>query len=151
MKTAAAWERSRGGLSQHFLNFSSMKTIQFFLTFCLAAFLFTACSKDNDSGNAAMQGIWQGKWGSGSQTPTNFFQFKMESNGQLQRLDEQNQVIATGTWSVNGIEFECTYTHNDGQVHRIAGLYTDFDNTIIGTWGYHPSKVNGGEIELKKQ
>ncbi|MBX2892582.1 MAG: hypothetical protein KF734_16765 [Saprospiraceae bacterium] len=128
-----------------------MKTIQFFLTLCLATALFSACKKDNDSGNATMQGTWQGKWGSGNQAPSYFLKFKMEGNGNLQRLDEQNKVIATGIWALNGIEFECTYTHSDGQVHRIGGLYTDFDNTIIGRWGYSPSKANGGEIELVKQ
>ncbi|MCW5921209.1 MAG: hypothetical protein KIS77_02620 [Saprospiraceae bacterium] len=129
-----------------------MKTLQFFLLICLAAALFSACKKDNDSGNAAMQGTWQGKWGSGNQAPSYFLKFKMESNGNMQRLDEQNKVIANGTWTLNGIEFECIYTHvSDGQVHRIGGLYTDFDNTIIGRWGYSPSKANGGEIELVKQ
>ena len=128
-----------------------MKTIQIFLTLCLAATLFSACKKDNASGGQSMQGIWQGKWGSGDEEPRYFFKFKMESNGQLQRLDEQGQVIANGTWELNGIEFECTYTHTDGQVHKIGGLYTDFDETIVGTWGYHTSKADGGNIELKKQ
>lgn len=129
-----------------------MKTMRIFLTICIAAVLFTACKKDNDGDGASMQGIWQGKWGSGSQDPLYFLKFKMESNGQLQRLNEQGEVIANGTWTLNGIEFECTYTHTgDGQVHKIGGLYTDFDGTIVGTWGYHPSKANGGNIELKKQ
>ncbi len=125
-----------------------MKTIKIFLILCIAATLFTACSKDKE--NESIAGIWQGKWGSGSQEPQYFLKFNIESNGTLQRLDEQGQVIANGTWTLDGIEFECTYTHTDGQVHKIAGLYTDFDGTIIGTWGYHPSKANGGEIELKK-
>lgn len=128
-----------------------MKTIQIFLTICLAATLFSACKKDNTPGGHSMQGVWEGKWGSGDEAPQYFFKFKMESNGQLQRLDEQDQVIANGTWDLNGIEFECSYTHSNGQVHKIGGLYTDFDETIAGTWGYHPSKANGGNIELKKQ
>ena len=38
----------------------------------------------------------------------------------MTRLNEQGQVIATGTWMVSGVKFECTYTHNsDGQVHRL--------------------------------
>lgn len=116
----------------------------------LAAGLFNACNKDDNTNNA-IAGIWQGKWGSGGQDPVYFLQFNLENDGQLQRLNEQGQVIATGTWTLNGIEFECTYTHTaDGQIHKIGGLYTDFDQTIMGTWGYSPSKANGGNIALKK-
>ncbi len=129
-----------------------MKTIQFFLIIFLSATLFSACKKDNGQDGQSMQGIWLGKWGSGNQQPAYFIKFKLDDNGQLQRLNEQDQVIANGAWTLNGIEFECTYTHtDDGQTHKIGGLYTDFDGTIIGTWGYSPGKANGGEIELKKQ
>lgn len=125
-----------------------MKTKQILAALLVAAALFSACSKDAADG---MAGTWEGKWGGGSETPQYFLKFTLTDNGQLQRLDEENHVIATGTWTLDGIEFECSYTHSDGQTHRIGGLYTDFDGTIIGTWGYHPSKANGGEIELKKQ
>lgn len=130
-----------------------MQTIKFFLLLCLAATLFTtACKKDDDPGAKSLPGIWEGKWGSGAQDPLYFLKFKLESNGQLQRLDEEGQVIASGNWVLEGIEIEFTYTHTaDGQAHKIRGLYTDFDGTITGTWGYSPSKANGGNIELKKQ
>lgn len=129
-----------------------MQTIKFLLILCLSATLFSACKKDNNPGSQSLPGIWEGKWGSGSQAPLYFLQFKLESNGQLQRLDEEGQVIATGAWELDGVQIEFTYTHTaDGQVHKIGGLYTDFDGTIIGTWGYSPSKANGGNIKLKKQ
>ena len=127
-----------------------MKTIHFLLAFSILCIFATACSKDKDE--AGFAGVWEGKWGSGSEEPQYFIKFNFKENGEMQRIDEQGAVIATGNWELNGIEFECSYTHSaDGQKHRIAGLYTDFDGVVIGTWGYHPSKANGGEIELKRQ
>lgn len=110
-----------------------------------------SCKKDNTS-SSSFAGIYQGKWGDVNQTPTGFIKFDFKSNGTLTRLNEQGQIIANGTWQLSGINFECTYTHtSNGQVHKIAGLYTDFDGAIMGTWGYSPSKTNGGTIELEKQ
>jgi hypothetical protein len=115
------------------------------------ALVFAACKKDKVTNNS-IAGVWEGQWGSGSQAPQYFLKFEIKSNGELTRLNEQGQVIANGTWTLNGVQFDCTYTHtSDGQVHKIGGLYTDFDGFITGTWGYSPSKTNGGNIELTKQ
>lgn len=130
-----------------------MKNI--FLLLALAAFsFFGACKKEKQAGPASFPGIYEGKWGAGNDTPANFFKFEFKSDGSLIRLDEQGQTLASGNWMVDGVQFECTYTHTaaaGGQTHKIGGLYTDFDGLIIGTWGYSPSKVNGGNIELTKQ
>lgn len=129
-----------------------MKTKVFFVLLSLCVFLFSACDKEGSTLQRSITGVWEGKWGGKRETPKYFLKFKLEKNGDLQRLDEQNKVIATGTWSLEGIHFECSYVHTvDGQKHAIGGLYTDFDGAIIGTWGYFPNKADGGEIELKQQ
>jgi hypothetical protein len=116
-----------------------------------SAITFASCKKEKTN-DTTFAGVWQGKWGDPNQTPQNFIKFEFKNNGAVNRLNEQNQVIATGFWVLNGVQFECTYTHtSDGQVHKIGGLYTDFDGAIVGTWGYSPSKTDGGTIELDKQ
>lgn len=119
--------------------------------FLLAASL-TACKKEKTANNT-VPGIWVGKWGDVGQTPTEFIKFDIKSNGTLTRLNQQNQVIANGTWKMlNSVEFECNYVHTaNGEEHSIGGLYTDFNGEIVGTWGYNYHKANGGTIELKKQ
>ena len=115
--------------------------------------VFFACKKDDIKtvSTPTLSGIWEGKWGDVGESPTNFIKFEFKANGTMARFNEQGQVIASGTWTVSGINFECTYTHaSDGQVHKIAGLYTDF-NGGNGPWGYGSSKANGGTIDLKKQ
>lgn len=128
-----------------------MKIVRTMATVLVAAVLIASCKKDKTTNNS-IAGIWQGKWGNGPQAPQNFLKFEIKGNGEINRLNEQGQVIANGTWTLNGVQFDCTYTHtSDGQVHKIGGLYTDFDGEIMGTWGFSPSKTNGGNIELTKQ
>lgn len=123
------------------------------LSLAAAILFYCACSKDSKSKsvNNIINGTWEGKWGDGPQSPQYFIKFNIKPNGQLERVSEQGGITATGTWSLNGVQFEASYTHLDGEEHKIAGLYTDFDGVIIGTWGYSPSKVNGGSVELEKQ
>ena len=127
----------------HFKSFSVILSLVFALT---------ACKKDSNVIPAiSIAGTWEGNWGNANQTPTNYMKVVLNNDGSMQRLNEQGEVIANGTWILNGVQFECTYTHTvsaGGQTHKIGGLYTDFDSTIIGTWGYSPSKANGGTISL---
>jgi hypothetical protein len=130
-----------------------MKRYITLLAVLLASITFFACKKDETANipKPSLQGIYAGQWGSGSQAPSNFIKFEFKADGTMKRLDEQGKAIASGIWTLSGINFECTYSHSDGQVHKIAGLYTDFDGVIMGTWGWAPSKANGGTVELKKQ
>ena len=130
-----------------------MKIAITMMALLLTYFGFTACKKGKEPiKDPSIAGVWQGKWGDVGQAPQNFIKFEFRSNGELVRFNEQGQVTANGTWSVNGVQFECTYTHTaNGQVHNIGGLYTDFEGKIIGTWGYAPSKADGGTIEMQKQ
>jgi hypothetical protein len=130
-----------------------MKSYIKLLAVLLATMTFLACKKDETTNTpkANLQGIYEGQWGSGSQAPSNFIKFEFKADGTMKRFDAQGTVIASGSWALNGINFECTYTHSDGQVHKIAGLYTDFEGIIMGTWGWAPSKANGGTVELKKK
>ena len=119
----------------------------------IVAASFAACKKEKEVSKTIV-GNWEGKWGNANQAPTNFLKFEFGSNGEMNRINEQGEAIASGTYSANGVQFECTYTHtaaHGGQTHKIGGLYTDFEGKIVGTWGYSPSNANGGTIELNKQ
>ena len=118
----------------------------------VSAISFASCKKDKAETNNNIVGTWQGQWGNGGNDPQYFIKFEIKSNGEISRINEQGEVIANGTWTLNGVQFDCTYTQmSDGQTHKIGGLYTDFDGVIIGTWGFSPSKTNGGQVELEKQ
>lgn len=129
-----------------------MKIIKSLLVFFLLTGMLAACKKDKAQTNNSLAGTWEGKWGDVNEDPSEFIKFEIKSNGTMQRLNQQGQVIAEGNWNLNGFEFTCSYTHtSNGQVHKIKGIYTDFDGAIMGTWGYSPSDANGGTIEMSKQ
>ncbi len=129
-----------------------MKILKSIMMAIVVAATFVACKKDKAETHNQLPGVWQGMWGDVNQAPANFIKFDIKNDGTLTRLNEQGQIIANGTWSLNGVQFSCTYTHtSNGQIHKIAGLYTDFDGAITGTWGYSPSNANGGTIDLQQQ
>lgn len=129
-----------------------MKIMKSILAILLLASTFVSCKKDKAESGKQIQGTWVGKWGDQQATPTSFISFQINRSGTLKRLNQQGETIAEGTWSLDGIEFTCIYTHTDnGETHKIKGIYTDFDGGIMGTWGYSPSSANGGTVELSKQ
>ena len=130
-----------------------MKALRILGLVLVLAAAITSCKKDNVSkGNKAAEGMWVGKWGDGSEDPSYYYRLELKPGGTLNRYDDENNVIATGTWTVNGIEFigQYTMTHN-GFKASVKGLYHDIVGEITGTWGETPSYANGGTFDLKKQ
>ncbi len=117
----------------------------------LTVFLLTACSKSDDN-KSGFEGTYVGKFGDEMETPAYHYMLRFKSGGQLERLDQNKTVIATGQWTRNGINVEGYYLFLDDQSKfSFSGLYTDFDGKIIGNWGFGQSKANGGTFDIKKQ
>jgi hypothetical protein len=129
-----------------------MKTIRVMLAALLLTGSMIACKKDNVAIDKSIAGTYQGKWGDVGGPVHTYFKLQLKSDGKLVRLNESGAVTANGTYTISGIKFEGSYTHtSNGETHSVAGLYTDFDGVITGTWGYGGSKANGGVFEIKKQ
>jgi hypothetical protein len=129
-----------------------MKTIRVVLTALLLTSGMMACKKESTGISKNIEGAYLGKWGDVGGPVHSFFKLQLKSNGKLVRLNEAGEVTANGFYTLSGINFEGSYTHtSNGEKHSVAGLYTDFDGVIVGTWGYGSSKANGGIFELKKQ
>lgn len=129
-----------------------MKTIRGFLVALLLTSAMIGCKKDKAAIEQTIAGIYLGKWGDVGGQPHSYFRLQLKSDGKLVRLNESGAVTANGSYTLNGINFEGSYTHtNNGEKHSVAGLYTDFDGVITGTWGYGSSKANGGVFEIKKK
>lgn len=126
-----------------------MKVLKMFFSILLIAIVFVSCKKDN---TPTINGTWVGKFGENNETPTYFYKFVIKSGGVLQRLDNNNQVVATGTWQLSGAEFKGNYIFSDDNYKfSLSGLYTDFNGEMIGTWGTGNNSTNGGKFNLKKQ
>ena len=128
-----------------------MKKLSIAMALVIAASTFVYCKKDPVTTTAGIEGMYVGKWGDVTGDPHTFYKIELKKGGSLKRFDETGAVTANGTWKLTGIEMEASYTHSNGEMHSIGGLYTGFNGEINGTWGYGNSKAGGGTFLLKKK
>lgn len=121
----------------------------FFAVLTVAA--MTSCQKDE--GVKGIAGTWEGYWGLDTDTPTEFEKWEIKKNGELTAYDDDGDIYATGTWSLEGLNFEAQYntTPNGTYSYSFSGLYHDALDEIIGNWGLTPSHTNGGTFEMYKK
>ncbi|MCB0609656.1 MAG: hypothetical protein H6562_09945 [Lewinellaceae bacterium] len=128
-----------------------MKIAKNLMIALLISAAFAACKKDDGPGVKSIEGVWVGKWGDGSDEPSYYYKLQVKKGGELVRWDEDGDVIATGTWSLDGINFEGSYTMNNGYSFSVKALFSDIAGELTGTWGEGDSYANGGTFDLKKQ
>jgi hypothetical protein len=113
--------------------------MKFFKSVALAVLLTTvlfSCKKDNDGPAAfTIEGVWQGKLGNGSATPTGFIGLNIKAGGVLERTTSAGSVSATGNWQLNGTAFTGTYTFPaSATVVNISGTLDKDTKKITGNW-----------------
>lgn len=76
----------------------------------------------------------------------------MKKNGDLDAYNASGNKIATGSWHVDGFNFEAEYTtvtsHN---TYLFEGRYSDAAGELTGNWGQKPSTTNGGTFDMHRQ
>ncbi len=113
--------------------------MKFFKNVALAVLLTTvlfSCKKDNEEPAAfTIEGVWQGKLGNGSATPTGFIGLNIKPGGILERTTSTGSVSATGTWQLNGTAFTGTYTFpGSGTIVNVNGILEKEAKKITGSW-----------------
>ena len=127
-----------------------MKQVKNILGIALILFGLMSCQKDE--GNSAMAGKWEGFWGFDLDTPDVYERWEMKANGTMGVYNGSGTLIATGSWQVNGFNFDAEYTTvTSHHTYLFEGLYSDVAGEITGNWGQKPSSTNGGTFEMLKQ
>ena len=109
-----------------------------------------SCGKDDEVKGVA--GTWEGHWGFDQDVPTNFEKWELKKNGDLNAYEYDGDLYATGSWSVDGLDFEAEYTPvGEEYSYSFSGLYHDQLDEIIGTWGDTPSSTDRGTFEMYKK
>lgn len=113
----------------------------------LAATLFTACKKDDPV--YPIEGLWVGKYGSGTSTPANGFSMVVESGGKVTVADGDNITSsskAAGTWTLTGNVFKATYTYSTpgGNTFTIQANWSNDGKMTTGTYGSGATATGGG-------
>jgi hypothetical protein len=109
-----------------------------------------SCSKDEvPAPTYPMEGLWVGKYGSGTGTPTSGFSMVIESGGKITVADGDNITTsskAAGTWTVTGNVFKATYTYSTpgGSTFSIQADWSNDGKMTNGTWGSGSSATGSG-------
>jgi hypothetical protein len=114
----------------------------------LAATLFTACKKDDPVPTYPVEGLWVGKYGSGTAAPSSGFSMVVESAGKLTVADGDNITSsskAAGTWTLTGNVFKATYTYaGSGNTFTIQANWGNDGKMSSGTYGSGSNATGGG-------
>lgn len=109
---------------------------------------FTSCSKkDCPAPTYPVEGLWIGKYGNGSATPTNGYSMVVEPGGRLTVADGDNITTSSkgyGTWTLTGNVFTATYTYSGGSTYSIKADWSNNGKMTNGTWGPGSTPTGGG-------
>jgi len=127
------------------------------IAFVAVAMVFAvACSKNTDdkpSSTTTIEGIWVGKYGTGSNNPSTFFSFNIKAGGVIEELAENGTVKGTGTWKLENNILSATYTWAPpaNTKFSVLGAFDAAKGEIVGDWGYGTSPTNGGLWDMTKK
>lgn len=127
-----------------------MKILKGILFTALILAGLTACDKDN--ANSAIVGTWEGHWGFDFDDPNVYERWEIKKGGELVAYHSNGGKLGSGSWSVNGFNFDAQYTtETNHYVYRFKGLYSDVGEEITGNWGEAPSYADGGTFLMHKK
>jgi hypothetical protein len=127
------------------------KKMKLMRNLCLLTLIITglaSCKKDEAT--PGITGRWEGKWGFDSETPTHYERWEIKSNGDLIAYDDDGDLYAEGSWTLDGLVFTAEYTSTSDNDYSFSGSYDDQLLEIEGTWGGSPSVTDGGTFEMYK-
>ena len=105
----------------------------------IAAISLVSCSKKKEDvivPVSPLQGLWEGKWGSWSNTPDNYFAFDIKSDGTM-TVTQGNGTPKTGsgTWAVVETTFKATYQYVNNPVkYSVTAKLDDKLKALNGDW-----------------
>lgn len=112
-----------------------MKNLSLFAMLLLITAFF-AFSKDKDNAPALffIDGLWEGKIGNESGTPSGQYALNIKSDGSVERVNSGNTITAYGIWQLKGSTFTATYNYSNGTIVNVTGTVDKEKNKLTATW-----------------
>lgn len=113
-----------------------MKALKFFTILFLSTTTFFACKKDKDEQPKpfVFEGIWEGKIGTGSVTPTSQLKFNLKAGNVIERINSAGNVSGTGNWALVENDFAASYVLTSGTQIFMSGNFDPAAKKLSGTW-----------------
>ena len=123
-----------------------MKKLSFILILFIGIFT-VACTKKTVDPTYPIEGLWVGKYGTGTATPTNGFSMVVESDGKVTVADGSSITSsskASGTWTLVDNVFKATFTYTGGNTFSIQANFSNNGKLQNGTYGPNATPTGSG-------
>ena len=137
-----------------------MKTINF-RTMIIAAIasllFFSACKKDNPAPPApaakTIAGEWEGKYGTGVNTPVSYWNFKVNKDGTINlKTKADGPYNGNGTWTLTDNVFRATYKYgNLGTKQFITAIVDVPTGVMAGKYSELTEENAIGDFNAKRK
>jgi hypothetical protein len=97
----------------------------------------------------AINGMWKGTFGSGSNNGPNYYSFQLNTDGTMQVLDGAGKSIANGTYTFSNNQLNGFYKYN-GALSGFSFAATLSGTQLNGTWGSGNNVTGGGRWVMNK-
>ncbi len=89
----------------------------------------------------------------GTNTPSVFYNFKINPNGVIKEIEDNGQKTGDGIWTITGTTFRTSYNSNfpANSFYSAVGEYDAGSKKITGTWGNDTNESNGGKWHMTKK
>lgn len=112
-----------------------MKTALRHWVLLLALSSLYACSKQKMDPPYHLPGTWIGKIGTGTATPSGYYELTIKESGAIERISASGSVSAVGTWELQANNFIASYTFSDnGETVTLEATLNKTKNEITGNW-----------------
>lgn len=132
-----------------------MNALKFIFLFAIGFHLFLSCKKGNDQPVIAndISGVYEGKFGTGTNNPSSFWSFRLKANGELEELSSDGTLTGKGTWTLDGTTMQASYHYLFPltSFFSVTATYDASTKRFSGTWGYGSSNIDGGKWYMTKK
>jgi hypothetical protein len=102
----------------------------------LAITVFVAYSNKSDEipRPFTIDGVWEGKIGTGTGAPSGQYALIIKDDGTIQRINTSGSITASGTWELAGRRLTATYNYSNGTIVIITATVDKEKNKLTATW-----------------
>jgi hypothetical protein len=105
---------------------------------------------EKPSSGSSISGNWQGTYGNGESNNPNYYSFRLNTDGSMQVVAANGNVIANGNYTYTNNQLTGTYTYTNAGSYSFSAIM-EASGTLNGTWGSGSNVRGGGKWVMTKK